>query len=1260
MATIAFAAVGSAVGSSLLGGIFGTAAGAAVGRFAGSLLGRAVDQRIFGTAAEGESFARVAATRPADKMRVTGSYVGESIPSVYGRARISGQIIWAKQVQAEQFSNGSYKYTASFAVAICEGEVSNIGRVWANRRQVYLDSSNFRFYRGENQQEPDPLITQSVGADNAPGYNGTCYVVFENLDLAPYNNSIPNFEFEVFRKSAALAVPEASDLIRGVCLIPGTGEYALSADKVSFDLGFGRTQLANVARGNRKTNIENSIEQLSSELPNLDSVSLIVSWFGDDLRCDQCTVRPKVEQSTFEAAAAWNVANAQRGEAFVVSSTDGSPNYGGTPTDRSVVSAIQLIKQHQKSIMFYPFILMDIPQQNGLSNPWSNEANQPAFPWRGRITLPVAPGKEGSIDRTAGARTAVEKFLGRASIDDFQIEDGDLIYSGPDEWSYRRFILHYANLCKLAGGVDEFLIGTELRGLTSIRDEAEKFPFVEGLIALAKDVKEILGATTKISYAADWSEYFGYQPQHEPGAIYFNLDPLWSLDEIDFIGIDNYMPLSDWRDHEGHLDEPFGTPYSIDYLQKNIEAGEGFEWYYSNDSDRASQRRTPITDGEHEEWVWRFKDLRSWWNRPHYDRPNGVRNLEPTAWVPQSKPIYFTEYGAAAIDKSTNQPNKFLDRLSSESQLPYFSNGSQDDFIQHQYICALNQYWQEDSSNIVDVNKCYAWAWDARPWPEFPSRSDLWSDAPNFQYGHWLNGRVFLPTLANVVAEICAEVGIENVEVSALRGQVTSLVFLGDESVREKLETLMRAYLFDASVCNGVLCFKHIDDFETHQLDDSVLVEGLKGIQTTVESATNRFGSIEINYVDSEKDYLPETAVVSYPLHGSRDRASINMPLGLSEKFAKKLSVYYLTQSRKGEERITFHCWLDEDVLSVGDCVTFENIKGSKLYKIDKISRGAYLEVEAFLFEPEIARELGGTVKKTDNVPDVATEIWAEFLDIPYGNEAGFYVSLSAQNWGGEVKIFEEDEEIQNELLTRAIPSTAGSTSNKLTMGSQFVRQPTYLDIELTNGNLQLGGKFATHPIIAISHENHPWELIGFESVESLGNQNYRIEGLYRGLHGTESHIRTWPEKSKVVVLDSQITFIPNRDLLVKNDHNFLVVPNADMSLAGHYVKNTPIRFNQPYAPCMLKIDREDTETILTFVPRSTLDRDYWVNLPESYSWPVSYEVSAEANGQEIFTQITDSTRVLLGDITGDLLIKIRAVSEQGIKSNLIEEEFYV
>ncbi|MDC1058765.1 glycoside hydrolase TIM-barrel-like domain-containing protein [Planktomarina temperata] len=170
-------------------------------------------------------------------------------------------------------------------------------------------------------------------------------------------------------------------------------------------------------------------------------------------------------------------------------------------------------------------------------------------------------------------------------------------YSGPAERSFRRFILHNAALCKAAGGVEAFCIGSEMRSLTQIRGAGGRFVAEQALRALAADVRPLLGAGTKLTYAADWSEYFGYQPNDGSNDRYFHLDPLWADANIDFIGIDNYMPLSDWRDGETHADAGWGSIYNLDHLSQNVEGGEGYDWYYHSPEARAAQIRTPITDG---------------------------------------------------------------------------------------------------------------------------------------------------------------------------------------------------------------------------------------------------------------------------------------------------------------------------------------------------------------------------------------------------------------------------------------------------------------------------------------------------------------------------------------------------------------------------------------------------------------------------------------------------------------------------------------
>ncbi|MBB3978607.1 hypothetical protein GGQ64_003842 [Rhizobium azooxidifex] len=160
-------------------------------------------------------------------------------------------------------------------------------------------------------------------------------------------------------------------------------------------------------------------------------------------------------------------------------------------------------------------------------------------------------------------------------------------------------VLHYALLAEAAGGVDGFIVGSELRGLTQVRDGAGAFAFVEALCDLATDVRPIVGPQTKLTYGADWSEYFGYHPADGSGEVHFNLDPLWASEAIDAIGIDNYMPLSDWRDGDAITGNPDGFRLADDAaaMRGQIAAGEGYDWYYASPADRAARLRSPITDG---------------------------------------------------------------------------------------------------------------------------------------------------------------------------------------------------------------------------------------------------------------------------------------------------------------------------------------------------------------------------------------------------------------------------------------------------------------------------------------------------------------------------------------------------------------------------------------------------------------------------------------------------------------------------------------
>ena len=456
------------------------------------------------------------------------------------------------------------------------------------------------------------------------------------------------------------------------------------------------------------------------------------------------------------------------------------------------------LKARGLSVMFYPFIMMDVPAGNGLTDPWSGAATQPAYPWRGRITCSPAPGVSGSADGTATGAAQVNAFFGTATaanfsagllpitvIIDYTGDIGDGIpvysyqgssigYSGATEWSFRRLILHCAALAKAAGGVDAFLIGSEMVALTHVRAADGSFPAVGNFIALAAEVRTLLGAGTKIGYAADWTEYGAYVVGAD---VRFPLDPLWSNANIDFVGIDLYAPLTDWRDGRDHLDAALAhSTYDADYLASRFRAGEAYDWYYAGPADRSAQRRTPITDGAYgKPWVYRAKDITAWWSNAHVERIGGVERASPTGWTPKSKPIWLTEFGIPAVDKGANSPNVFPDPKSSESAYPPFSHQNRDDLIQARAIEALYRTFDPShplyvaGSNptspvyggfMIDPDRIHLWTWDARPFPAFPHSQDIWADGSNWISGHWLTGRLEGVPLDRLIAAILKDYGL--------------------------------------------------------------------------------------------------------------------------------------------------------------------------------------------------------------------------------------------------------------------------------------------------------------------------------------------------------------------------------------------------------------------------------------------------------------------------------------------------------------------
>lgn len=1220
MATIVLSAVGAAAGSAVGGTVFGLSS-AVIGRAVGASVGRALDARLMGRGAEAVQGAHAA------RFRVQAAGEGDPVGRVFGRCRVGGQVIWASRFELidDQNANG-VNYSVSLAIALCEGEVSRVGRVWADGAEISPTDINMRVYNGRDDQLPDPIIEAKEGAGHVPAYRGIAYVVIEDLPLGQFGGRVPQFNFEVVRATPEGLDSSADDLsrvVKAVSLMPGTGEYALATTPVHFDQGLGTVRSANVNNSSGKTDFCASLDALTDELPNCGSVSLVVSWFASDLRCGHAQVKPKVEQSALDGVEMpWNVGGLDRASADMVPQVSGQPIYGGTPTDGSVVEAIEAMNARGLKTVFYPFILMDQLSGNGLVDPWTGGPEQPALPWRGRITTSLAPGVAGSRDQSAAAQAEVAAFFGTATPGDFSVVNGAVQFSGPDEWSLRRMILHYAHLCVVAGGVDAFCIGSELRGLTQIRGVANSFPAVEALCALVADVRAVMGDAVKLSYAADWSEYFGYHPQDGSGDVFFHLDPLWAHPEIDFIGIDNYMPLSDWRDGVDHADAHWGSIYSLDYLRSNIGGGEGFDWYYANDQAALNQLRSPILDGAFgENWIYRYKDIRGWWSHYHYPRIAGVRANVETVWEPQSKPIWFTEIGCAAVDKGTNQPNKFVDAKSSESSLPRFSDGRRDDLIQMQYLAAQSSYWSNPANNplstvydgpMVDVARAHVWAWDARPYPAFPNNVDVWADAENYHKGHWLNGRSSNRSLASVVEEIARAGGVDALNTERLFGVVRGFNLEREQTPRAAMQPLLLAAGVDAYEANGALSFAPRNAQISATIDPQfVAVDEQAGssIEFRRSSLGESIGRVGIQFVEHGGDFGVRAVDAAQPDADAIGDAVTSVPLVLTTAEANQIAHRWLIEAGVASDTARFSLPFSYTGIAPGDVIGI----GADAYRIDRLAHADTIQIEAVRVETgsyapvDIKDELPVSAAMVPAMP-----VFSQFLDLPIfrGDQVPHapYLAVRSDPWQGHVAVFSSASNSGFNLLQRVnMPSVIGRTTVPLQQGRAGLwDRGAAFRVFLPGGQLESRGA-----IDVLNGENwaaigdgsvENWEVFQFQSATLIGPDLYEVRVLLRGQAGTDAIDQTtWPVGSIFVLLDSRPNQLNIGAGLLGQEQNFLIGP-ARKPYSDQSYSQTAAAFSgaglRPLSPVHLRSSKSGSGDVrLSWVRRTRTAGDSWAGL---------------------------------------------------------------
>ena len=177
-------------------------------------------------------------TKPTyNSLQVQTSSLNLPIPLVWGAQRVSPNLIWFGDFKTHKKSSGgkggggkgatTYTYSAAVAMALCEGPIVGIGKVWADKQKTTLSKLKLTLFLGTSTQSPWSYLT-TKHPSQALSYADTAYVASSSYNLGS-SASLPQHHFEVrgkfYNTYGAYGYPDANpaDIIEDYLTNPKYG-----------------------------------------------------------------------------------------------------------------------------------------------------------------------------------------------------------------------------------------------------------------------------------------------------------------------------------------------------------------------------------------------------------------------------------------------------------------------------------------------------------------------------------------------------------------------------------------------------------------------------------------------------------------------------------------------------------------------------------------------------------------------------------------------------------------------------------------------------------------------------------------------------------------------------------------------------------------------------------------------------------------------------------------------------------------------------
>jgi hypothetical protein len=512
---------------------------------------------------------------------------------------------------------------------------------------------------------------------------------------------------------------------------------------------------------------------------------------------------------------------------------------------------------------------------------------------------------------------------------------------------------------------------------------------------------------------------------------------------------------------------------------------------------------------------------------------------------PQFDCVWADEFGCPAVDKGANQPNVFYDSKSSESALPYFSDGSVDTLMQRQYLRATFAHWTDTKNNpiskeyfgpMVDLDNSHVWAWDARPWPDFPNRLNVWSDGDNHARGHWITGRFAEQTLAAIVSEVCEASGLTDIDVSELYGSTIGFAMKSVETGRASLQPLMLAYDFSCAEVDGQLVFKNRSERIEHSANpaDLVVLGDNPVVGKTRAPEAETVGRVRVSYWDETREYQTGTSEFILADDDSKATSHVELPITMRPGQGANLASRWLVSARVSRDELKIALPTAQQKIVPGDVIKLDDGATGGTYRVERIEEQGARSIEAVRVEQTVYKQKDiGSVLGTVSDVRPARSVLFRFLDLPLLRSSqtslGPYLVATSSPWPGGVAAYQSASDDGYSLNTIVeIPNQFGKTLSVLNepcVGRW--NEGEGVIVKLSQGALQSRSKLdvlnGANSAVIGDGSSVGWEIFQFREAELLSDGTYRLHGLLRGQLGSDADLPTaWPIGSEVIFLNMQ------------------------------------------------------------------------------------------------------------------------------------------